>query len=113
MGGVGAWGEAGTPTARWSAPSTSAVLCAATDVAQANRQETSPPGNPWSSAPADDGGHWMKEGWRTVAAVAAAGLWVAGLMTVGVAVVTINAMNFVDGLDGLAARLGSPFFRRS
>lgn len=30
----------------------------------------------------------------------------AGLMTVGVAVVTINAMNFVDGLDGLAAGLG-------
>ncbi len=30
----------------------------------------------------------------------------AGLVTVAVAVVTINAMNFVDGLDGLAAGLG-------
>ncbi|HEY5856714.1 MAG TPA: MraY family glycosyltransferase [Aldersonia sp.] len=30
----------------------------------------------------------------------------AGLVTVGVAVVLINAMNFVDGLDGLAAGLG-------
>ncbi|CAM3069486.1 glycosyltransferase family 4 protein [Prescottella defluvii] len=30
----------------------------------------------------------------------------AGLVTVGVTVVMINAMNFVDGLDGLAAGLG-------
>ncbi len=30
----------------------------------------------------------------------------AGLVTVGVAVVMVNAMNFVDGLDGLAAGLG-------
>ncbi len=36
-----------------------------------------------------------------------------GLITVAVAAVTINAMNFVDGLDGLAAGLGSSPHSRS
>ena len=60
-------------------------------------------------------GHWLNEGWRTIAAVVAAVLWVAGLVTSGgvadgllIAAVVIGGATFVPGaVRGLfAGRLG-------
>ena len=60
-------------------------------------------------------GHWLNEGWRTIAAVVAAVLWVAGLVTSGgvadgllIAAVVIGGATFVPGaVRGLfTGRLG-------
>lgn len=63
----------------------------------------------------DEDGHWLKEGWRTIAAVVSAVLWVAGLVASGnvadgllTAAVIIGGATFVPGtVRGLfAGRLG-------
>ena len=67
------------------------------------------------NADADDDGHWLQEGWRTIAAIIAAVLWVAGLVASGgvadgllIAAVVIGGSTFVPGaVQGVfAGRLG-------
>ncbi len=67
------------------------------------------------NAAADDDGHWLQEGWRTIAAIIAAVLWVAGLVASGgvadgllIAAVVIGGSTFVPGaVQGVfAGRLG-------
>lgn len=66
-------------------------------------------------ADADADGHWLQEGWRTIAAIIAAVLWVAGLVASGgvadgllIAAVVIGGSTFVPGaVRGVfAGRLG-------
>jgi len=68
-----------------------------------------------ADADADDDGHWLQEGWRTIAAIIAAVLWVAGLVASGgvadgllIAAVVIGGSTFVPGaVRGVfAGRLG-------
>ena len=68
-----------------------------------------------AEADADDDGHWLQEGWRTIAAIIAAVLWVAGLVASGgvadgllIAAVVIGGSTFVPGaVRGVfAGRLG-------
>ena len=68
-----------------------------------------------ADADADDDGHWLQEGWRTIAAIIAAVLWVAGLVASGgvadgllIAAVVIGGSTFVPGaVQGVfAGRLG-------
>ena len=67
------------------------------------------------NADADDDGHWLQEGWRTMAAIIAAVLWAAGLVASGgvadgllIAAVVIGGSTFVPGaVRGVfAGRLG-------